>query len=80
MNDGVQSARGRLLAAFQSGDWERIPTQVDAYGAAVRADERQRVLDEATQAIKSVLGEEDDSASQLAEIRRLCLAALDKLR
>lgn len=79
MNDGVQAARQRLLTVVRSGDWERVPAAADDYGAAVRADERQRALDDASDAVKRLFDSNapDRSATQW---RGECLAAIDALR
>jgi hypothetical protein len=78
MQDAVEGASQRLLEAVRSGNWERVPAEVDAYGAAVRADERKRAIDEALEALSSTFDRagEDTSADAL---RDACLAAVDRL-
>jgi hypothetical protein len=76
MDGGTDSARARLIDTVRTGNWERIPAEVDAYGAAVRADERRRAVDDAVEAIKKVFGEDNDER-RAADWRTRCLAALE---
>lgn len=78
MPDGVEGARERLLEAVRSGDWARVPREADAYGAAVRADERRRVLDDVTQTLESVFDADPDGSGR--EWRDRCIAAVERLR
>jgi hypothetical protein len=79
VENDVQAARTRLLETVRSGDWERVPDQADAYAAAVRADERRRVVDDALEAIKAVFGDAPDPQRSAAGWRELCLEAIDRL-
>jgi hypothetical protein len=75
----VQTARERLLQAVQSGDWERVPAEADAYAAAVRADERRRVVSEALDAVRAVFGDDPDPETAPAAWRDRCLTAVQGL-
>lgn len=79
MQDGVGAARERLLQTVRSGDWERVPNEADAYGAAVRADERRRVLDDVAEAITRLFEPDAESGSR-QQWRDRCLAAVERLR
>jgi hypothetical protein len=75
--DGVNEARGRLLQTFRSGDWERVDAQADAYGAAVRAEERRRTIDLAVEAIERAFDDGLDRTA--AEWRQRCLDEISAL-
>lgn len=79
MDDGIQVARQRLLKTVRGGDWERVPDQADAFAAAVRADERRRVLDQAIEALKAIFEDDRIEDESLDQIGRRCLAALNQL-
>jgi hypothetical protein len=79
MEDGVRPAYDRLLQTVRSGDWEQVPRQAEAYGGAVRADERQRVVADALAAVKQAFGPPEDLEQATAELRARCLAALEQL-
>ena len=79
MNQGEATARDRLLAAVRGGDWQRVPQEAEAYAAAVRADERQRVLRDASEAIRQVFESVED-AQPTEDLKARCLTALDGLR
>lgn len=49
---GVEQARQRVLAVMRSGDWQAVETQLSAYAAAVRAEERHRAIGEALEALQ----------------------------
>lgn len=76
----IQAARARLLEAVQSGNWERVPAEADAYAAAVRADERRRTVDEALDAIKAVFGTDGADQRPAADWRSRSLAALERVQ
>jgi hypothetical protein len=75
----VQTARERLLAAVQSGRWERVPAEADAYAAAVRADERRLAISDALDAVRAVFGDDPDPQTAPSAWRDRLLAALDRL-
>ncbi|GEM_PF-1902165 len=70
---GVDQARQRVLDALHSGRWESVDAQLSAYGAAVRADERHRVLSEALAALQDCIDRETgcSAADCLAVVRHL---------
>jgi len=78
MKNDLQAPRDRLLEAVRSGDWERVPREVTAYGAAVRADERQRALDDVVRALEELF--ESDRTGSGREWRDRCLVAFERLR
>jgi hypothetical protein len=78
MNNNLQTPRDRLLAAVRSGDWERVPGEVEAYGAAVRADERRRALDDVVRALEELF--DSDGIGSGREWRQRCLAVVERLR
>jgi len=78
MTNDREAPRDRLLEAVRSGDWERVPREVDAYGAAVRADERRRALDDVGGALAELF--ESDGAGSGREWRDRCLAVVERLR
>ncbi len=75
----VAAARKRLLDTVQSGRWERVPAEADAYAAAVRADERHRAVADALDAVRAVFGDDPDPQTPPAAWRARLLAALDRL-
>ena len=79
MEDGVRTAYDRLVQTVRSGDWEQVPRQAEAYGGAVRADERKRVVADATEAVERVFGPAEDLDERLVSLRARCLAALQEL-
>jgi hypothetical protein len=79
MQDPVQGARQRLLDAVRSGNWERVPAEVDAYGAAVRSDERKRAIDQAVEALIAIFDQTRPSGAGDGELRDRCLSAIDRL-
>jgi hypothetical protein len=70
---GVEQARRRALEAMQAGKWETVPAQLDAYGAAVRAEERFLVLADALAALQDCGGKDGSRAvgECLDAVRRL---------
>jgi hypothetical protein len=79
MENNVQGARERLLEAVRSGNWERVPDEVDAYGAAVRADERKRAIDGAIEALRAVFDQSTGSDAGSGDLRDRSVAAIDGL-
>jgi hypothetical protein len=71
---GVDQARQRVMDAMRSGKWDVVETQLGAYAAAVRAEERHRAIGEALEALKDCGGDEG------ARPVRDCLAAVERLR
>jgi hypothetical protein len=71
---GVDQARQRVLEAMSSGKWEKVPDQLTAYGAAVRAEERFLALADALVALRECGGE--DGSRPVGE----CLDAVRRLQ
>jgi len=59
---GVETARQRVLDAMYAGKWETVDAALLAYGAAVRADERYRALQDALDAVKDCAGDDPPPA------------------
>jgi hypothetical protein len=74
MTFGVEQARARVLAAMKEGKWETVEAQLTAYAAAVRAEERNRAIGEALEALRDCGGDEGDQPV------RNCIAAVERLR
>lgn len=74
MSFGVDDARRRVLEAMRMGKWDIVDAQLTAYAAAVRAEERNRAIGEAIEALKDCGG--DDGASPVRD----CLGAVERLR
>lgn len=55
-----------------------MPRDLEAYGGAVRADERRRALDHVDQAIEGLF--EADLEGQAREWRDRCLAVVERMR
>ena len=70
----VDGARARALAAMREGKWEIVEQELTAYAAAVRAEERHRVVGEALEALTDCGGEDGERPV------RECLAVLERLR
>jgi hypothetical protein len=71
---GVEQARQRVLSTMYAGNWEAVDAQLTAYGAAVRAEERARVVAEALAALRDCAG--DDSSKPVTD----CLGAVARLQ
>ena len=70
---GVDQAQLRVRDAFYSGKWDLVDNALLAYGAAVRADERYRALEDAIAALQDC-GRSDGTCSAsdcVAAVRRL---------
>jgi hypothetical protein len=74
MSFGVEQARARVLAAMKEGKWEIVEAQLTAYAAAIRAEERNRAIGEALEALKDCGGDEGERPV------RDCVAAVERLR
>ena len=74
MSFNVEGARARVLEAMRTGKWDIVEQQLTAYAAAVRAEERHRVVGEALDALKDCGG--DDGQAPVRD----CLAAVERLR
>jgi hypothetical protein len=55
---GIDGARQRVIEAMHAGRWDSVDAQLTAFAAAVRADERYRVVEEAIAALKDCAGDE----------------------
>ena len=74
MGFNVEGARDRVLAAMRTGKWDIVEQELTAYAAAVRAEERHRVVGEALEALRECGGMEGETPV------RDCLAAVERLR
>jgi hypothetical protein len=74
MSFNVDGARERVLAAMRTGKWEIVGLELTAYAAAVRAEERHRVVALALEALTECGGEDGGRPV------RDCLAAVERLR
>ncbi len=72
-NFGVQQARERILDTMYAGKWDAAAADVEAYGAAVRAEERFRALRDALDALKQCADEDPSRTveSCIDAVRRL---------
>ena len=71
---GVDQARQRVIDAMYGGKWELVDQELLAYGAAVRADERARVLADVRTALEDCGG--GDRTCTVSD----CLAAVRRLQ
>lgn len=70
---GVDQARKRVVDAMYAGKWETVEQELLAYGAAARADERMRVIEDAVAALKACVGDDGSCSSTdcIDAVRRL---------
>ena len=74
MSFNVEGARARVLAAMRTGKWDIVEQELTAYAAAVRAEERHRVIGETLEVLTECGGEDGDTPV------RDCLSAVERLR
>ncbi len=74
MRFNVEGARERVIAAMRTGKWDIVEQELTAYAAAVRAEERHRVIGEALESLSECAGEVGDTPV------RDCLAVVERLR
>lgn len=72
---GVEQARQRVLDTMYAGNWQNVDAQLTAYGAALRAEEHARTLDEAIAALKDYADAHDDQRDAV----QACIQVVQRL-
>lgn len=71
---GIDTARGRVLAAMRDGKWDIVEEQLTRYAGAVRAEERYLAIGDAIDTLGECGGEDGERPV------RDCLSAIEGLR
>lgn len=72
---GVDQARQRVIETMYAGNWPNVDAQLTAYGAAVRAEERQQSLTDALSALKDYADAHDDQRDAV----QACIQVVQRL-
>ena len=74
MTFNTDGARRRVIDAMRSGKWDVVDLELNAYAAAVRAEERHRAIGEALDVLSECAGRDGDG------LVRDCLPLVERLR